>query len=43
MTLRRKIAETWLVCICMAAIVFSVGLHAAAPGAYAEEMAATER
>ena len=26
----------------MAAIVFAVGLHAAAPGAYAEEMAATE-
>src|SRR6185436_15475038 len=41
MTLRRKSTKLGSPTF-IAAIVFAVGLHAAAPGAYAEEMAATE-
>ena len=41
MTLRRKSTKLGSPTF-MAAIICTVGLHAAAPGAYAEEMAATE-
>ena len=41
MTLRRQSTKLGSSTF-MAAIVFAVGLHAAAPGAYAEETAATE-